>query len=150
MYKSPISIIEQTIDSFTKTIIKQKDDAIFAEIQHSFGVDLDKGELVRALKYDREQYEKGYADAKADTIEFARDVAYQFGYYCQNGGRLHITHGGLSTLEWAFDILGWENPHPVPECECEIDGCHEHATCGAPTKDGYKRMCSRHFREERQ
>jgi hypothetical protein len=77
--------------------------------------------------------------------EFAEDVVYQFGYYCQNGGRLHITHGGLSTLEWAFDILGWENPHPVPEFECEIDGCHEHATCGIQTDDGYKRVCGRHF-----
>lgn len=82
-----------------------------------------------------------------DMRAFAEDVAYQFGYYCQNGGRLHITHGGLSTLEWAFDILGWENPHPVPEFECEIDGCHEHATCGAPTNDGYKRMCGKHCRE---
>ena len=81
--------------------------------------------------------------------EFAGDVAYQFGYYCQNGGRLHITHGGLSTLEWAFDILGWENPHPVSECECEVEGCHEHATCGAPTKDGYKRMCGKHFKERK-
>lgn len=80
-----------------------------------------------------------------DMREFAEDVVYQFGYYCQNGGRLHITHGGLSTLEWAFDILGWENPHPVPECECEIDGCHEHATCGTPTANGYKRMCGKHF-----
>jgi hypothetical protein len=80
-----------------------------------------------------------------DMREFAEDVACQFGYYCQNGGRLHITHGGLSTLEWAFDILGWENPHPVPEYECEIDGCHEHATCGTPTADGYKRVCGRHF-----
>ena len=83
--------------------------------------------------------------------EFASNVAYQFGYYCHNKGRLHITHGGLSTLEQAFDFLGWENPHPVPECECEIDGCHEHATCGAPTADGYKRMCGKHCRErERQ
>ena len=81
--------------------------------------------------------------------EFASDVAYQFGYYCQHKGRIHITHGGLSTLEWAFDILGWENPHPVPECECEIDGCHEHATCGASTADGYKWMCSKHYRERR-
>lgn len=85
----------------------------------------------------------------ADVREFARDVVYQFGYYCQNRGRLHITHGGLSTLEQAFNILGWENPHPVPECECEIDGCHEHATCGASTNDGYKRMCGRHCRERR-
>ena len=82
----------------------------------------------------------------ADMRAFAEDVAYQFGYYCHNGGRLHITHGGLSTLEWAFNILGWENPHPVPECECEIEGCHEHATCGTPTTDGYKRMCGMHYR----
>lgn len=81
-----------------------------------------------------------------DMREFAEDVVCQFGYYCQNGGRLHITHGGLSTLEWAFDILGWENPHPVPEFECEIEGCHEHATCGTPTDDGYKRMCGMHYR----
>ena len=82
----------------------------------------------------------------ADMREFTEDVVYQFGYYCQDGGRLHITHGGLSTLEWAFDILGWENPHPVPECECEIEGCHEHATCGTNTADGYKRVCGKHFR----
>lgn len=83
-----------------------------------------------------------------DMRAFAEDVACQFGYYCHNGGRLHITHGGLSTLEWAFDILGWENPHPTPEFECEIDGCHEHATCGAPTNDGYKRMCGKHCIEK--
>lgn len=69
MYKSPISIIESTMDSFSKTIIKQKDDAIFAEIQHSFGVDLDKDELIRALQYDRGQYEKGYADGKTDAVQ---------------------------------------------------------------------------------
>jgi hypothetical protein len=64
MYKSPITII----DSFTESIIKQKDDAIFAEIQHSFGADVDKEELIRALQYDRNQYEKGYADGKADAM----------------------------------------------------------------------------------
>ena len=104
-------------------------------------------------------YEKFADDVEAepavDAVEveeirdFAKDVVYQFGYYCQNKGRLHITHGGLSTLEQAFDILGWENPHPVPECECEIDGCHEQATCGAKTNDGYKRMCGRHYLERR-
>ena len=81
----------------------------------------------------------------ADMREFAEDVVYQFGYYGQYNGRLHILHGGLSTLEWAFDILGWDNPHPVPEFECEVDGCHEHATCGKSTADGYKRVCGKHF-----
>ena len=79
--------------------------------------------------------------------EFAEDVAYQFGYYFPIKDILYISTGGLSTLEWAFRILGWNDPHPVPECECEFPGCHKHATCGTPTKDGYKRVCGKHFAE---
>ena len=79
--------------------------------------------------------------------EFAEDVAYQFGYYFPIKDMLYISTGGLSTLERAFDILGWNDPHPVSECECEFPGCHEHATCGTPTKDGYKRVCGKHFAE---
>ena len=78
---------------------------------------------------------------------FAEDVAYQFGYYFPIKDILYISTGGLSTLEWAFRILGWNDPHPVPECECEFPGCHKHATCGTPTKDGYKRVCGKHFAE---
>ena len=78
---------------------------------------------------------------------FAEDVAYQFGYYFQIKDILYISTGGLSTLERAFWILGWNDPHPVPECECEFPGCHKHATCGTPTKDGYKRVCGKHFAE---
>lgn len=105
--------------------------------------------------YEHSIFGKAALLLEADTVpaddmkEFAKGVAYQFGYYCNTGGRLCLSHGGLSTLEWAFDILGWENLHPVPECECEIDGCHEHATCGAKTKDGYKRMCGNHCRERK-
>ena len=79
--------------------------------------------------------------------EFAADVAYQFGRYFPMDGTLRLWAGGLSTLEWAFRILGWNDPHPVPECECEVPGCHEHATCGTQTKDGYKRVCGKHFAE---
>lgn len=68
MYESPITIFESTLDSFSKAIIKQRDDAIFAEIQSSFGVALDREELIRALQYDRNQYEKGYADGKRDAM----------------------------------------------------------------------------------
>jgi hypothetical protein len=69
MYESPIKIIESTIDNLSKAIIKQRDDAIFAEIQSSFGVDVDKEELIRALKHDRNQYDKGYADGKRDAMD---------------------------------------------------------------------------------
>ena len=79
--------------------------------------------------------------------EFAEDVAYQFGYYFPIKDILYISTGGLSTLEWAFRILGWNDPHPVPECECEVACCHEYANCGTQTKDGYKRVCGKHFVE---
>ena len=91
-----------------------------------------------------------YEDSGLEPEEikgFAEDVAYQFGYYFPIKDILYISTGGLSTLEWAFRILGWNDPHPVPECECEFPGCQEHATCGTPTKDGYKRVCGKHFVE---
>ena len=82
-----------------------------------------------------------------DTLrEFAEDVARQFGYHGTTpDGRPAYTTGGLSTLEWAWSLLGWPDPKPAPECECQEDGCHEWATSGRPTPDGYKWLCGRHF-----
>ena len=91
-----------------------------------------------------------YEDSGLEPEEikgFAEDVAYQFGYYFPIKDILYISTGGLSTLERAFRILGWNDPHPVPECECEVPGCHEYANCGTQTKDGYKRVCGKHFAE---
>ena len=64
MYKSPISIYETAV----KTIMEQRENAIFAKVQDAFDVQVDKQELIRALMYDRNQYEKGYADGKADAM----------------------------------------------------------------------------------
>lgn len=125
-------------------------DALMEEIE--FEYDLNYGEILTDPRKFADMVEDSLTvDAVPvdDMKEFAEDVVYQFGYYGQYNGRLHIGHGGLSTLEWAFDILGWDNPHPAPEFECEIGGCHEHATCGAPTSDGYKRMCGKHYAERR-
>ena len=78
--------------------------------------------------------------------EFAEDVARQFGYHGTTAdGRPGYTCGGLSTLEWAWNILDWPDPKPAPECECQEEGCHEWATGGRPTPDGYKWLCGRHF-----
>lgn len=82
--------------------------------------------------------------ALADMRAFAEDVAHQFGYHSHQNGRLYLTHGGLSTLEWAFEILGWENSHPDPENECQVEGCHHYASCGMHTLRGYLRVCGHH------
>ena len=63
MYQSPISIYETAM----QTIIEQRDNAIFAKVQDAFDVQVDKEELIRALQYDRGQYEAGYRDGKAEA-----------------------------------------------------------------------------------
>jgi hypothetical protein len=83
--------------------------------------------------------------------EIIEDMVYQFAYECHpKGGRAALTTGGLSTLESAFDYLGWDDPHYVPDMECNIKGCHEFAHCGCPTKNGYKRLCGKHFAEAKE
>ena len=89
--------------------------------------------------------ELGTAGLETAYREFAEDVIRQFGYHGSVNGRPAYTAGGLSTLEEAFRIVEWDDPHPAPECECEEDGCHEWATSGRPTPNGYKWLCSRHF-----
>lgn len=63
MYKSPISIYETAM----QTIIEHRENAIFAKVQDAFDVKVDKEELLKALRYDRNQYEAGYRDGKADA-----------------------------------------------------------------------------------
>lgn len=102
-------------------------------------------DLVMDAAYEVSKFPAADVAPVSDLKEFAEDVLYQFGYKINCNGGLHITAGGLSTLEWAFSILGWEDPYPFPEGECEWDGCHEYATCGTPTQDGYKRVCGKHY-----
>jgi hypothetical protein len=55
MYQSPIEIIYGEItSSMENDIIK---------VVQKYGINVDKEELLRALRYDRDQYNKGYADA---------------------------------------------------------------------------------------
>jgi len=43
------------------------EDSIFKAVQ-DVGVNVDKDELIKALRYDRGQYEKGYADRDAEIV----------------------------------------------------------------------------------
>lgn len=55
-YESPIRIIVENMTT------KIEDDIM--QIVQSYGIDVDKAELKRALRYDRAQYEKGFEDGK--------------------------------------------------------------------------------------
>ena len=112
MYKSPIEIFTTDIQT---QIMKQQEEEIYKAIVN-VGINVDKEELLRALQYDRWQYEKGYADGKADAMaELVRCkdceecAESSFGYFCDK----HIAYIG--------------NPN--------VDGC----TFGKEKEDGERR-----------
>lgn len=76
--------------------------------------------------------------------EAIEDMCYQFAYPLDNPCR--ISTGGLSTLEEAFNLLGWDDPHPTPHLCCDEPGCGKHAHCGWPSEKGYRRTCGEHMR----
>jgi len=80
----------------------------------------------------------------ADFKKALEDMVDQFAYALDDPPR--ITAGGLNALEYAFDVLGYPDPKEMPERKCQYPDCNKTATCGTPTKDGYKRVCGEHFR----
>ena len=59
MYESPIDKIVGEIES---QMIQEEENRILYHVKQSVGYNVDKDELIRALNYDRNQYEKGYKD----------------------------------------------------------------------------------------
>lgn len=62
-YQSPVTIA-------ISECRQQIDNNIYKVIQ-DMGIDVDKDELIKALEYDREQYAKGYQDAKNKFGKYA-------------------------------------------------------------------------------
>lgn len=56
MYKSPIEIMQTEMQV-------QMDNGVLKAVQ-DVGIHVDKAELLKALAYDRKQYQKGYADGR--------------------------------------------------------------------------------------
>ena len=63
-YESPITIMTKLIQDQTADRIEN---GIFKAVQY-VGIFVDKEELVRALRYDRNEYEKGYHDRDAEIV----------------------------------------------------------------------------------
>ena len=85
MYESPIKVIQGELET-------QLEGEILKAV-HRVGVTVDRDELIRALRYDREQYQKGFDDAREDAVVVTRckdcEHAERYeradgtaGYYC--------------------------------------------------------------------
>lgn len=66
MYRSPIDIFYQNIRNIGVEVGKKLDSDIYTAVLKC-NINVDKEELIRALKYDRDQYNKGYMDGRADA-----------------------------------------------------------------------------------
>ena len=64
MYESPIT---QNIADISSQIVQAQDEHLIYEVRQAIGYDIDKEELIKALKYDRDQYQKGYEDGRNDN-----------------------------------------------------------------------------------
>lgn len=83
MYKSPVELFMSDI----KLQINEKlEEACYTAVMEYFP-SVDRGELLRALQYDRQQYEQGYRDAiqERDLVEVTR---------CQNCAWWHRHKSG--------------------------------------------------------
>lgn len=98
-YNSPIRIIEGELTT------KIEDDIM--SVVQSYGIDVDKAELKRALRYDREQYEKGFDDGRKDR--FCHSVKPY-----KDGNRWHCGQCSIAIGRyWRFcqfcgQKIGWE------------------------------------------
>lgn len=59
MYQSPIELFNT--DPMVETLKNETDALIVRAVAHA-DVKVDRDELIKALQYDREQYEKGFSD----------------------------------------------------------------------------------------
>ena len=101
MYESPINVYFGEVET-------QFDGAVFKAIQ-SVGIDVNKDELIKALAYDREQYERGYHDGlmfhpaiitNADRIRAMTDE--------ELADELLTAFAAFYDVEWSKDaVLDW-------------------------------------------
>ena len=55
-----------------QTQIVQEDEKMVMKAIRKVGVNVDKGALIKALQYDRNQYTKGYEDGKNEVLDKIR------------------------------------------------------------------------------
>ena len=107
MYRTPIEIVYGQMQT-------QMEGDILKAVQ-SYGINIDKDELVRAMQYDRDQYDKGYADGRSDAVAHGAWHKYhdfftkrQVGWICSNCSAV------------SYDLSNGDTPF-CPHCGAMMD-----------------------------
>ena len=72
MYESPIEII-------TEQIKTNYENEIYSAVQN-VGINVDRDELLKALEYDRGQYEEGFREGEKHTLRQIRNLLPEWLY----------------------------------------------------------------------
>jgi hypothetical protein len=70
----------------------QEDENMVMKAIRKVGVNVDKGELIKALQYDRDQYTKGYEDGKNEILDKIR-------------AEIKTMNGDVETLSDVLDMI---------------------------------------------
>lgn len=111
-WNSPI-LVNTMVDDATKFISSRLEDDVWKAVLRC-GIEVDKDELLRALRYDRDQWERGYEDGRMDGYK-KRDAEI---VRC---GECKWYHPADKYCEaWGDVFIHWEGVEPIEE-----DGfCH--------------------------
>lgn len=105
MYQSPISVFQYEMK------VKMEDDCLKAVVHYGFHVE--KEELVKALQYDRDQYQRGFEDGR----NFCRWIPCDDELPCNPGDYIVTVKYKYSwETEWSYDV-DWASSH----CDNGID-----------------------------
>lgn len=105
MYESPITIIEQVNEQLVANLNLQIENEIMRVVK-SFGVNIDKEELIKLLNNDRNQYHKGYVDGIKDFAEAYKDQIKNYtGMFSDEG--FYVSHSSvLSAVDFICERMG--------------------------------------------
>lgn len=68
-WESPITeIFKQAEENYHKQLNDKLEEQLMCEVNYQVGYAVDKNELIKALQYDRDQYDKGYKDGVRETF----------------------------------------------------------------------------------
>lgn len=76
IYRSPISIVQEITSQFKEQVDNQVFEAVL-----NVGVNVDKTELLKALNYDRNQFEEGYSKGRESVIVPLKKLLMDNKYY---------------------------------------------------------------------
>ena len=93
-WESPIDVIyKQQVEELEGNIVRGV---------LSYDINVNKEELLKALQYDRQQYEKGYADAKAEALTEESKIVrcMDCAHYKTHGHRCGFFNHGVSRVDY--------------------------------------------------